>query len=122
MTLLNISLVIAQPPHGRGIKISVEEWAKNTTDLMEKELDLTSDQIALVDSINLLFAKTQHAYLQTVDSGDRDKIREAMTTLEREKVISLSKVLTPKQLELYKVKIKEIRENKENTGRRRGQQ
>ena len=113
ITLLNIGLVIAQPPQGRGNRVSVEEWAKRTTEWMEKELDLTPDQVTPIDSINLLFAKAQQAYFQTVDRGDRDKIREAMTTLEQEKITSLSKILTSEQLELYKVKIQEVRDNAE---------
>ena len=116
ITLLNIGFVIAQPPQGRGNRVSVEEWAKRTTEWMEKELNLTPDQITPIDSINLLFAKAQQAYFQTVDRGDRDKIREAMRTLEQEKITSFSEFLTPEQLELYKVKIQEVREN---AGRRR---
>jgi len=116
--LLNIGFVVAQPS-GRGSKLTVEEWAKRTTAWMEKELDLTQDQIAPIDSINLLFTKAQQAYIQSVDSGDRDKIREAMTRLEQEKELSLSKILTPQQLETYKVKVQEMRDNIE---RRRSQQ
>ena len=110
--LLSISIAFSQPPQGSGgQRITVEERAKRTTEWMTKELDLTQEQIVAVDSINLLFTKVQQTYFQAVD-GDRDKIREAMITLGKEKEESLSKVLTPSQLEKYKVKNQEMMNNR----------
>ena len=86
--------------------MTIEERAQRTTEWMTKELGLTPEQIAEVDSINLLYAKVQQSYIQAVD-GERDKIRDAMITLESEKENSLSKVLSPEQLETYKNKVKE---------------
>jgi len=94
--------VKAQNSQG-GQRMSVEERAKMTTEWMTKELDLTVEQITPVDSINLLFAKAQQIIFQSAD-GDREKIRETMEALEKEKEASLSKVLTVEQLELYKKK------------------
>jgi len=100
--LLSICIVFTQPPQGgRGQRATVEERAKKTTEWMKKELELTKEQIVLVDSINLLFAKVQQSYYQAVD-GDRDKVREAMLTLEKEKEEALSKVLTTSQLDAYR--------------------
>jgi hypothetical protein len=96
----------AQNPRG-GQRMSVEERAKTTTDWMIKELGLTPEQIAPIDSINLLFAKAQQIIFQSAD-GDREKIRETMEALEKEKVTALAKVLTAEQLDLYRKKRDEM--------------
>ena len=106
--LLSISIAFSQPPQGGGnLRMTVEERAKRTTEWMTKELDLSQDQVVLVDSVNLLFTKVQQSYFQAVD-GDRDKIREAMATLNKEKEEALSKILTNKQLENYRIKVQEM--------------
>ena len=107
--LLNVGIAFAQPPQSgkRVQRATVEERAKQTTEWMTKELELTKEQIVRVDSINLLFAKVQQSYYQTVD-GDNGKIREAMLTLRKEKEEALSKVLTTSQLETYKAKNQEL--------------
>ena len=111
IVLLNAGIVFSQPPQGGAQRMTVEERAKKTTEWMTTELSLTQEQIAPVDSINLLFTKVQQTYFQSVD-GDRDKVREAMITLGKEKEEALSKVLTPKQMEDYKVKIQEMMNNR----------
>ena len=119
--LLSINVAFCQPPPGGGQRMTIEERAKRTTEWMTKELDLTQKQVVAVDSINLLYIKVQQSYFQAVD-GDRDKIREAMVTLNKEKEESLSKVLTPEQLEKYKVKNQELLNNRgsrESRGERR---
>ena len=105
--LLGISYVVSQPPQGNGNSASPEGLAKKATEWMVKELNLEQEQIAPVDSVNLLFAKVRIAYFQAVD-GDRNKVREAMVTIEEEREISLSKILTPEQMKLYKAKVKEV--------------
>jgi len=102
--------VLAQSQRG-GQRMTVEERAKRTTEWMKEELNLTTEQIAPVDSINLLFAKAQQIIFQSSD-GDREKIRETMEALENEKVLSLSEVLTEEQIELYKEKVKEMTNNR----------
>ncbi len=96
-------------------RMTVEERAKSVTEWMKTELKLTSEQIAPVDSINLLFAKTQQLLFQSAD-GDRTKIRESMEGLEKEKVTALAKVLTPEQLEAYKKKAQEMLQNRRRGG------
>ncbi|MDR0507185.1 MAG: DUF4890 domain-containing protein [Dysgonamonadaceae bacterium] len=91
----------------RSQRMSVEERAKMITEWMTKELNLTQEQINPVDSINLLFAKAQQVIFQSSD-GDREKIRESMDALEKEKEISFAKILTAKQLDLYKKKQAEM--------------
>ena len=101
--------VLAQNQRG-GQRMTVEERAKRTTEWMKEELNLTTEQVAPVDSINLLFAKAQQIIFQSSD-GDREKVRETMEALENEKVLSLSEILTEEQIELYKKKIKEMANN-----------
>ena len=119
--LLSMSIAFSQPPQGGGQRVTVEERAKRTTEWMTKELDLTKEQIVLVDSVNLLFAKVQQSYFQAVD-GDRDKIREAMVTLGKEKEEALSKILSIKQLEDYKTKVQEMMNNRGSRPRGERQQ
>ncbi len=111
VALLVFGIAFSQPPQGGGQRMTVEERAKKTTEWMTKELNLTQEQVVSVDSINLLFAKVQQSYFQAVD-GDRDKIREAMVTLGKEKEDAFSKVLTSKQMEDYKAKIQEMMNNR----------
>ncbi len=116
--LLSVSTMItAQRPQGGqgGQRMTVEERAKQTTKWMESELKLTKNQVAPVDSINLVFAKAQQALFQSAE-GDREKIREAMTALEKEKETAFSKVLTPEQLETYKEKVKELMNRRRGEG------
>ncbi len=100
-----------------GQRMSVEDRAKRTTEWMKTELKLADQQVTPVDSINLLFAKAQQRLFQAAE-GDRDKVREQMTALEKEKENALSKVLTPDQLETYKKKTQEMMQNLRNRGGR----
>ena len=102
----NIADIYAQGPQG-GRNMTIEERAKRTTEWMKEELNLTEDQIAPVDSINLLFTKTQQLLFQAAE-GDREKIRETMTALEKEKMTAFSEVLTEDQWETYKKKTEEM--------------
>lgn len=114
------SVVFPQPPQGGGRRLTVEERAQKNTEWMIQELNLTQEQIVLVDSVNLLFAKVQQSYFQAVD-GDWDKVREAMVTLGKEKENALSKILTEEQLENYKAKIQEMTNNRGSRERERKQ-
>lgn len=111
LLIMNVVLMLAQPPQGGKPRMTVEERAKKTTEWMVKELSLSQDQVAPVDSINLLFTKTQQILFQSSE-GSRDKMRDAMTALEKEKETALSKVLTKEQLETYKEKAKEMMNNR----------
>lgn len=113
----SLSLFAQDQPRQRQ---TVEERAKRVTEWMKTELKLKQEQIAPVDSINLLFAKTQQVLFQAAD-GDRSKIRESMEGLEKEKETALSKVLTPEQLDVYKKKSQEMMQNRGRGGRGGGQ-
>ena len=104
--LLSTGIAFSQPPGG-GQRVTVEERAKKTTEWMITELELTHEQIIVVDSINLLFTKAQQSYIQAVDR-DPGKVREAMITLNKEKEDALSKVLTESQMKNYRAKTQEM--------------
>ncbi len=108
--LLSVGVLFSQPPQKSGTqRMTIEERAKSVTEWMTEELNLTAEQIVLVDSINLLFTKVQQSYFQSVDN--RDKRRETMITLRKEKEDALSKVLTNEQLEDYITKVQEMMDN-----------
>ena len=107
IALLNVGIAVSQPPQNGGQRMTIEERVKRNTEWMTKELNLTQEQIVLVDSVNVLFTKVQQAYIQAVD-GDRNKIRDAMLTLNQEKEEALAKILTNEQLEHYKIKVQEM--------------
>jgi hypothetical protein len=117
--LLTTTLLFAQSPQGpqeqrgrqRQERISPEAIAKRNTEWMTKELNLTAEQVAPVDSINLVFAKAQQVIFQSAGE-DRQKFRENLQALEKEKETSLSGVLTAEQLELYKKKREEMTRNR----------
>ncbi|MDR0541946.1 MAG: hypothetical protein LBH19_07005 [Dysgonamonadaceae bacterium] len=113
--LLSTTLAFAQgQPRQRGNggqRPSVEQMAQRQTEWMTRELNLSADQIAAVDSINVLFAKAQETLRETL-GNDRGKMREAMTALNQEKDKALEKVLTTEQLELYRKKAAEMFANR----------
>ena len=112
LTIVLLSSTFLYAQEGRQ-RMTVEERAKGITEWMKTELKLTPEQIVPVDSINLLFTKTQQLLFQSAD-GDRSKLRETLEGLDKEKDAALSKVLTPEQLEAYK------KRNQEMQTRRRG--
>ena len=91
-------------------RTSPEERAKRTTEWMKKELNLTQEQVAQIDSINLDYAKAQQSLFDEAN-GDRSKIREKMTALTKERDEAFSEVLTKEQMDLYKKKSSERRNN-----------
>lgn len=109
--LLTTTFAFAQRPEGgqgQGGRrqFSAEEIAQRNTDWMKKDLNLTDDQVAPVDSINLVYAKAQVALMQSA-SGDRESMRTAMQDLMAKKGEALSSVLTKEQMDLYKQRMSE---------------
>jgi hypothetical protein len=101
--------IFASAQEGR--RLSPEETAQRLTEWMTTELTLTAEQKAPVDSINLLFARAQQILFQSAN-GDREKIREALTVLNKEKEKALSDVLTAGQLDEFKRKSAEMMNNR----------
>ena len=111
LAVLLLSLISWSYAQRGGQRMTVEERAKQITEWMTTELNLTNEQIAPVDSINLVFTKAQQVLFQSAE-GDRSKIRESMAALEEEKVKSFSEILTKEQIELYKKKVNEMKDNR----------
>jgi len=110
--LLTTTFAFAQRPEGGqgqgGMRqMSAEQIAQRNTDWMKKDLNLTEDQVAPVDSINLVYAKAQVALFQSA-SGDRESMRAAMKDLMAKKEDALSSVLTKDQMDLYKQRMSEM--------------
>jgi len=110
--LLTTSFAFAQRPGGGqgqgGMRqMSAEQIAQRNTDWMKKDLNLTEDQVAPVDSVNLLYAKAQVALYQSA-SGDRQSMRTAMQDLMAKKEEALSPILTKEQMDLYKQRMSEM--------------
>jgi len=78
-----------------------EENAKRMTELMTTELNLTDEQVVLVDSINLVFAKAQAKLIENAN-GDFASIRDDMRKLSALRLEAYEKVLTDEQIEAYK--------------------
>jgi len=111
--LLTTTFAFAQRPEGGqgqggGMRqMSAEQIAQRQTDWMKKDLNLTEDQVAPVDSINLVYGKAQVALRQSA-SGDRQSMRAAMQELMAKKEEALSSVLTKEQMDLYKQRMTEM--------------
>lgn len=113
--LLVFSLTISAQQGGPRSQRTPEENAKRMTEMMTKELNLTADQVAPVDSINLVFSQAQ-AKLRESANGDFSSMRENMQKLNALRVESLEKVLTKEQMDAYKKLMEERMKNRENRG------
>ena len=112
--LLVSSVAFAQRPNR-----SPEENAKQTTEWMKTELNLTPEQVAPIDSINLVFAQAQ-ALLFERANGDFASLREDMRKLNALRLEAYEKILTEEQLEAYKKLMEERLRNRGQGERRRG--
>jgi hypothetical protein len=85
---------------------------------MTQLLNLTPEQVPPVDSINLVYAKTQQVLFQSAE-GDREKIRAALTALEEKKQEALAVYLTEDQMKAYRQRMTEIQNRPRNSNRPR---
>ena len=93
---------------------SPEENAKQLTERMKTVVNLTPEQIAPIDSINLVFAQAQ-AKLREKANGDFASIREDMQKLNALQIEAYGKILTNEQMQAYN-KMREERQNRGNRG------
>ena len=115
--LLTSVVISAQPGQGGNRpQRSPEENAKRMTERMTTALNLTADQVAPVDSINLVFAKAQAKLIENAN-GDFSSVREDMRKLGALRLEAYEKVLTNDQLEAYK---KMMADRMRNRGEGRG--
>ena len=99
--LLVLSFTVsAQPGQGRQQR-SPEESAKQYTETLKTQLNLTAKQVAPVDSVNLIYAKAA-AKLREESQGNFSSMRESMQKLEDQRTTAFAKILTDEQLQAYK--------------------
>jgi hypothetical protein len=89
----------AQPPQ----MPSPEERAKQETESMKKKLDLSPEQLPVVEKINLKYAEKMDAMFQQSGGpgGDFSEMDKKMKSLEIEKRDELTPVLNEDQLKQY---------------------
>ena len=90
------------------------ERAKQESEMLKKELNLTQTQTPKVDSIILFFAKKMD---EIVSSGDRERMRSAFQTNEEEKGKALQPILSDAQYKKYKDLVEQQRQNRPGGGR-----
>jgi hypothetical protein len=112
-----IALVASSPLLAQGFqRLTAEERAQRNTEWMKADLELTEDQLVLVEAINLHYAKKGEEIFTTLrESGDFSAMREKMTELGDAKNEEMKAVLSEEQYEKYLKKVEELR-----AARRRG--
>jgi len=94
---------------GGGNQRTPEENAKRTTERMKSDLNLTPEQVAPVDSVNLVFAQARAKLIEKAN-GDRASIRDDMQKLNALQLEAYGKVLTADQLATYKKQMEDRRQ------------
>jgi len=105
--LLASAAVFAQ--QGQRVQRTPEENAKRQTERMTTDLKLTPEQVAPIDSINLVFAQAR-AKLVEKANGDIASVRDDMQKLTALQVEAYGKVLTADQLAAYKKQTEDRRQ------------
>ncbi len=99
--MASINTASAQPQ-----RMTPEERAKIQTEALTKQLSLTKDQVAKVDSINLQYAKlNQEAFSKA--GSDREAMRKSMTENQEKHKGAMKSVLTDEQFKKYEEWLKE---------------
>lgn len=108
----SIVAVFAQRPN-----VTPEQRAKAMTERMKKQLNLTDDQVAKLDSINLQFAQEQ---MKARESGN--DVREAMRAASEKYTATLKGVLTPDQFQQWQDARKKMMERMQQMQQSQGDQ
>jgi len=111
--LLASTAIFAQ--QGQRVQRTPEEMAKRQTERMTTDLKLTPEQVAPVDSINLVFAKAQAKLIEKAN-GDFASVRDDMQKLNALRLEAFEKVLTKEQLDAYKQTMQERMRNRGDRG------
>jgi len=106
--------VFAQPGDG-GRMMNPEQRAEQQTTQMTEKLALSEAQAAKVKEINLKYAK-QAQEAREKASGDREAMRNAMTTMRQEQDKELQTVTTQEQWDQWTKAREEMRGNRGNWG------
>lgn len=114
LLLFITTMSIAQAPQEQGKQPNSEEMVKRQTEQMVKELTLNETQKTKVEAINKKFGTKMSETLKAA-GGDREKTREQMKTLRKDRDTELKSVLTAEQYTKYqefeKKKMEERRKN-----------
>lgn len=78
-----------------------ESMAQRETEWMTTELELTEDQVAKVDAINLKYAEKMAELFQGGPGGDFEAMREKMNEMNTQKRAEFEDILTDDQLQKY---------------------
>ena len=114
LVLVLVSLFVfsvsAQRPD-RNSKMTPEDRAAKQTEMMAKQLDLTADQQAKIQAINLKYSQ-QMATKQSQAKEDRQQNMENMKTQMEAKNAEIKQVLTPEQFDKWQAQRKEMMQNR----------
>lgn len=92
---------------GSGKSFSAEDIAKKETEMMTKNLSLTSDQQTKVEALNLKYAQQGEAAMQKMKSGQKpteeqkSQYKEEFKKTEDAKEAELKEILTTDQYNKY---------------------
>jgi hypothetical protein len=100
-----------QPPQQR----SPEEIAKRETEWMKRDVELTTEQIPKVDSINLAYA-IKFKVIREQSDGNREGIRDKRAELDLKKRSEFALILTAEQLRKYDDRLAARRQRMQNRG------
>ena len=107
---------MAQPRgEGRGLRMTTEERATAQTEHMTEKLQLDEQTVALVQEINLDFAKKRESLRETVSRGP--EMREQMLALRNERLEALEGILSEEQMKTLK-ELESQNESRRKRGRR----
>ena len=115
MLVVSTTLSAQQSGNSQRPQRSPEEIAKQMTERVNTAVNLTPEQTAPIDSINLVFAQAQ-AKLRENANGDFASIREDMRKLNALQTEAYGKVLTDEQMQAYKKMQEERQQNRGNRG------
>ena len=92
-----------------------EELAARQTQQMKESLDLTEEQIAKVEVLNLDYAKKMDAKRDEIGE-DREAMREAMMAVMKEKDVALKKIFTADQWKTFEAERQKRMQNRRGGG------
>jgi hypothetical protein len=98
-------------PRGGQKSLDAPTRAKQQTERMKKELQLTETQLPEVEAVNLKYSERQQALFSEKKEGeqpDRSKMRSEMEKLEQEKEADLKPLLTESQWKTYQANKKSM--------------
>ncbi len=101
ITFLFLVLLMGQSSFAqRGMNMDPAERAKKQTEAMKEQLTLSDAQASKVEAVLLATSEKMMTAREEAD-GDRSAMREAMKTIQEEKMDEMKKYLTAEQFTAY---------------------